>query len=98
MLILFAFSITPKQFLHDLVADHKDTIACRDDLAAHHIHAAGFYCGCDNLVAESEFIGTHDVFEFSAPRVFIERQPAFTGNYHYTAAFFSALRGPPSAA
>lgn len=97
MLILFAFSITPKQFLHDLVADHQDTIACRDDLAAHHIHSAGFYCSCDNLVAESVFIGTGNFIELSAPLVFIEKQPAFVADYHYTAAFFSELRGPPAA-
>jgi len=97
MLLLFAFSITSKRFLHDLVADHKDTIACQDNLSAHHIHAAGFYCSCDDLVAESVYMSGGNAIELTVPAVFIEKTPAFSGNYHYISSFFSDLRGPPAA-
>ncbi|MFT3948165.1 MAG: hypothetical protein QM763_14440 [Agriterribacter sp.] len=96
MLLLFTFSITSKRFLHDLVADHKDTIACHDNLTAHHIHSAGFYCTCDDLVAESVYMSGDNTIELSVPAMFIEKQPAFVGNYHYVAALFSELRGPPA--
>jgi len=35
--------------------------------------------------------------ELTVPAVFIEKTPAFSGNYHYISSFFSDLRGPPAA-
>ncbi|MFT3701283.1 MAG: hypothetical protein QM802_02885 [Agriterribacter sp.] len=95
MLILFAFSIVPKQFLHDIIADHTDTIACKDDLTTRHIHSAGFYCACDNLVAESAFTNDLPSIELSTPAILTEYTPVFARDYYFIADLFIDLRGPP---
>jgi hypothetical protein len=60
MLLLFAFSITPKRQIHDLVASHQDTKPGRYLLANNtaQVHKSGINCNCDQLIVESPFLGT----------------------------------------
>jgi hypothetical protein len=54
VLLLFIFSITPKKYLHDLIADHVDAVFARGaDAPA--IKKAEFNCHYDHLVTESPF-------------------------------------------
>ena len=68
--MLFVFSITPKKYFHDLIADHTD------QYAATHSHApsltdAGFNCHFENLVAESPFTITESLKFQPASRLFL---------------------------
>lgn len=58
MLLLFAFSITPKKQLHVLVANHQDTKPIRYLLAKEvsQVHKTGIYCHCDQIIVESPFL------------------------------------------
>jgi len=74
LLIIFAFSITPKKALHDWLANHTDKTST--PLLGHGavISTAGFNCDCDNLVAESPFTGSSGQFDFSTLQVFAPQQ------------------------
>ena len=98
MLMLFAFSITPKKILHDVFANHKDSLVktVRGTDAAQ-LTVAGFNCHCDNLVAESPFTDEHTVFEIAAPLAFAEQKSAAIADFNSQSQFFFELRGPPSA-
>ena len=97
MLLLFTFSITPKQILHDVFANHKDTV---NNLSGFSkvplIVNAGINCPCDNLVAESPFTGEAPAFNLSAPFSFAEQPVLFANSFHSTNQFFFELRGPPA--
>jgi hypothetical protein len=54
VLVLFVFSITPKKYLHDLIADHVDAGFTRGTDAPA-IKKAEFNCHYDHLVTESPF-------------------------------------------
>jgi hypothetical protein len=56
--VLFAFSITPKIVLHNLVANHKDgkTKTSLPDAYSTQLSKASFNCQCDNLISESPFV------------------------------------------
>ncbi|PWT76121.1 MAG: hypothetical protein C5B59_07265 [Bacteroidetes bacterium] len=56
MILLFAFCVTPKKLLHDLIADHRDTPFSLASPSQQQIEYSGFRCNCDNLVVESPFI------------------------------------------
>ena len=95
LLLVFTFSITPKKFLHDAIANHKDRIAVAASAEAQLSHA-GFICKCDNLVAESPF--TNDIIHFDfAPAPFLSEQKDTRLCHFYTSSyFFFELRGPPA--
>ncbi|MES1220688.1 MAG: hypothetical protein ABUT20_34630 [Bacteroidota bacterium] len=95
MLLVFAFSVTPKQWLHDLVTHHKDSpsISFNGDQS---ISASGFHCNCDNIVVQSPFLSFDVTNDLIHPEFFEQHQITtlsnFISSYHYN---FS-LRGPPS--
>ncbi len=95
LLIIFAFSITPKKALHDWLANHTDKTTA--PLPAHEasISMAGFNCDCDNLVAESPFTATSGQFNFSALQVFAPQQAFVPYRFYAVTHFFFSLRGPP---
>jgi len=55
MLLLFSFSITPKNYLHDWAASHVDVPAYHpgNEIA---FSQAGFSCDCQDLVVSAPFI------------------------------------------
>jgi len=98
MLALFAFSITPKLLLHDLVANHKDTpLKCGDDNNQKFI-VAGFNCDCDNLVVESPFVHTFFDSEIIVPQIFSQYINSAVKDPIAVNQFYFELRGPPSMA
>jgi len=94
LLIIFALSITPKRFLHDMIAKHSDSRPGKNNDSPYQLANSGYHCDCDNLVAESAFVGEQPVFSF----------PVFTSFASYTVkdisfssvpGIYSTLRGPP---
>ena len=96
LLIIFTFSITPKNILHHIIASHEDDICLLTNHDLTSVHKAGFHCSCENLVAESPFIETIVFHELKAPIVFSVF--AARDGYHFYSIhhFFAELRGPPA--
>lgn len=95
MLCIFIFSITPKQWLHDIVTKHKDSVFVSFD-GKQSLSRTGFHCDCDNLVLQSPFINYNLNVEIRLPEIFVQRQLASISNIVSYYHFFSSLRGPPS--
>ncbi len=95
LLLVFAFSITPKKFLHDAIANHKDKIAVAASADTQLSHA-GFICKCDNLVAESPFTDDIVPFNFTPALVFSVQKDTRLYHLYTSDYFFFELRGPPA--
>jgi hypothetical protein len=54
-LLLFSFCVTPKRFLHDMLANHKDAPSSSAH-AVEQIAASGFHCHIDDLVVMAPFL------------------------------------------
>ena len=94
MLVLFIFSITPKKYLHDLLADHADYYGAAVKESAT-VSKAGINCHCDSQVVPAPFLAV----SFSPAFELIERDSAYVASYH-TLFFFNLhitkdSRGPP---
>ncbi len=94
MLLLFAFSMTPRLFLHDLFAGHIDTHAIKDSKAPVQMNTAGYHCDKDGVVASSSFIADEPPVLFSNVVPFSLYQ---TGKEELCSAskIYYPLRGPP---
>jgi len=96
LLLVFTFSIAPKKFLHDAIANHKDktTVVLQGD--GPQLSHTGFICKCDNLVAESPFTNEVSHFDFTPIQVFSVLQSSTLYHFHSSPVFFFELRGPPA--
>jgi hypothetical protein len=95
LLVLFSFSITPRQLLHDVLADHTDLSLKTPGGKFAAVNKSGFSCDRLNLVAESPFIPVEKTVETIPilPRTdFIS--PAECKTVFKTVTL-PALRGPP---
>lgn len=96
MLLLFAFSITPKRWLHDVFASHKDRMAYSLNQEHPSVTAEHINCHCDNIVADSPFTLANPAFAILA----LSQYPVYTVAPATDAAApeFATflLRGPPS--
>jgi len=54
-LLLFSFCITPKRFLHELLANHRDAEISANQ-PVQQITSLGFHCHCDDLVVVAPFL------------------------------------------
>lgn len=95
MLAVFAFSVTPKILLHNLVADHKDTPIKSNHSNQEQYSKAGFNCNCDNLVVESPFVNDFFPVQLSIAKQFAQQQTFFRNNFNSLHHFYLELRGPP---
>ena len=94
MLIVFALSITPKRFLHNVFAKHIDTRDQKVDTHPYQFNISGYNCDTDNVVAESAFVADQPSLVFPIPISFssyILRNISFTS----PPEVYSTLRGPP---
>ena len=95
MLLIFIFSITPKKYFHDLVADHTDYYAfVQGDETV--VSKAGFNCHCENPVVSTPFIESSIE---QARDSEIQYQEFSYNLYHFYFLSFNTtedLRGPPS--
>lgn len=57
LLLIFTISITPKNYFHEVIADHKDISYCDGlDNSTGSIHQQGYACHFDNLVVTLPFV------------------------------------------
>jgi len=57
LVLLLMLSITPKLFLHEVLADHKDAPSCNDtNLEGPCIHKQGFNCQQSDLVVPTAYL------------------------------------------
>ena len=96
MLIIFSFSISPRIFLHNWLAHHKDVAIKIPVPGNQQLGKTLFNCNCDNIVAESPFTFQENNFNLT-PFQFVtllqERKPA---RFYTTTYIFYTLRGPPA--
>ncbi len=97
-MVLFAFGMTPKLILHNLVANHKDgrTKSSLPDPYSTQLNKASFNCQCDDLVSESPFIPATSSSYVLLVSSFADYQDTFSEKVYSSQAYCSSLRGPPS--
>ena len=98
LLLVFTFSIAPKKFLHDAIANHTDKITVVSPGGNPQLSNTGFICKCDNLVAESPFTDEAPHFDFVPLWFFSIQQSSALYHFYSSPVFFFELRGPPSQA
>lgn len=94
LLLLFFFSATPKIFLHDLVARHKDTPVVEGKIPL--ISKGGFHCDVDSLVVALPYIYQVEAISFPASRTFQVYTSGDIKQAFSSLKYVSGLRGPPS--
>jgi hypothetical protein len=97
-LVLFAFGITPRLTLHNLVANHKDGRAknALPDPFSKQLSKAGFNCQCDNTIIESPFVSEGITSYIIITSSFEAYQNIFTEEVFSSQQYCSSLRGPPA--
>lgn len=95
MLVVFAFAITPKRFLHNIAADHTDTYNKLAD-GKTEFSKVGIYCQCDDFVAASPFTATYAKPEIKLPFNFVSYHEEMSLPDLFPAHIFFKLRGPPA--
>lgn len=96
LLVIFAFSATPKKFLHNAFANHKDSASAKSSDASHNkISTSTINCQCDDLVVEAPFISDGTVIEVFAPDYFIIKLSDLNDSFVSSLHFSIGLRGPP---
>jgi hypothetical protein len=96
MLIIFAYSITPKITLHNIIARHKDTDSGRTDGKTIQFNQAGFRCDVDNLVVHAPFLSYNSFVSFDISPIHITRQQKVIRHFFPKVNIDFGLRGPPS--
>lgn len=94
LLVLFAFSITPKKTLHDWIVCHTDGVSITKSAEAQ-VAKAGFNCSYQNLVAESPFIADSQPLDVALHQEYAITSAAIFSRIHAIDLFFRSLRGPP---
>lgn len=99
LLLVFAFSITPKKTWHDLIATHQDGKQASYDYTAQgeQLHKSVIHCSCELQVAESPFIAIPIGLEWADLPVFSNHYFAFSQDPSFQQTHFYGLRGPPAA-
>lgn len=97
VLMLFVFSITPKKYLHDLVANHTDfysTYAGSETA----VHKAGINCDCEDLVVSTPFVEA-GIEEFNGQPKVCSSLLTPHHPFHYPTQYATKdSRGPPALA
>ena len=98
LLVLFAFGMTPKITLHDLVATHTDSRIKKKntDPTSSQIAKSTFNCQCDNLVSESPFETIPLAVTHAAELIYSTFQANNGAATYSTTLFLFGFRGPPS--
>jgi hypothetical protein len=95
-LLLFAFSIMPRNVLHDLFANHIDKTTLSKKSNTSQVKTFDYLCKCDNLVVESPFIETVPHFDFSINAPFAQHLILTSYYFNSIQYFFFEHRGPPA--
>ena len=98
MLVVFAFSITPQQIVHDAVAKHLDPTVCavHKDVPVDQVESTQLHCTFDFQVATNAFTYFDFILNLQAPAT-INVQNAIYKEAKLASTFFhQSSRGPPS--
>jgi hypothetical protein len=96
LLLLFAFSITPKKTLHDFFARHKDTPVKSSGNKTKQFSQAGFNCNCESLVVEFPFAASSFQEALIRPAAYRSAPCSrIIGVFQPAPPRYFALRGPP---
>jgi hypothetical protein len=95
ILCTFLLSITPKQFLHTVLADHKDTPAKKSSDRLQ-FNQQGFNCDCNSVVATSPFTAMPLKLEIPNPVPVNCYTVAISRSLLSVPHFYYKLRGPPA--
>ena len=96
--MLFAFGMTPKITLHDLVATHTDSRVKQKntDTTSSQLAKSSFNCQCDNLVSESPFETIPLIATHTTEIIYSAFQANKCAAIYSTTLFLFGFRGPPS--
>jgi hypothetical protein len=97
LLLIFIFSITPKQYLHDLVASHTDFYSDTHNGKAT-VSQAGLNCHTEDQVVSTPFIETSCHLQLAIVPVFLDDTPSFFSFFYAPPLTTKDSRGPPSKA
>jgi hypothetical protein len=97
LLSVFAISVAPKAYFHDLVANHKDdVVTCtHPPTSAPCAHKEGFNCHFDDLVVTAPFLFQKTQVSFCTLLVNADRQTAYHSSYSPYSFSHTTGRGPP---
>lgn len=97
LFLVFAFSITPKQWIHKLIFQHKDVYTvCTDGSFKTHLHQTGFHCELNNIIVLSPFTSDVSVTEAEVPLIHSLYYSPIENDADPVSYFFFNLRGPPA--
>ncbi len=97
-LLLFTFSMAPKKYLHDLVADHTDFYGYSNGDNETTVSKAGFNCDCEELVVTAPFVPASFSADFALPTQHNSFVISFHRQFNLITQYTKDLRGPPSVA
>ena len=95
LLMVFALSMAPKTFFHDLVADHHDGAGCTIEHKATVLHKQVINCHFDDLVVSSPFVLQSDVLTSLANNFYPKKSLAFYTSHSQSFSRHEESRGPP---
>ena len=98
LIIIFSISITPKPFLHKLLAKHTDRHhTCNNaDKSAACIHNSFYHCQLDNLVVNTEYFSSHNFPDISLEPFYLQHAATLFSSYSSSVDNVNESRGPPS--
>ena len=96
MILIFAFSVTPKILLHNLVATHHDSSSYKFDAGKLQVSKTGFQCDCESPVVSSPFTETAIHVEILNPKSFPYFKEDITCSFHSEHRPYTCFRGPPA--
>lgn len=98
-LLLFAISITPKIYFHDVVADHKDVPATctHSEKPKACLHQQGYNCELNDPVISSPYLSV-SILNWSLPEIDFTISPAASVvSFEQECLIHKESRGPPQA-
>jgi hypothetical protein len=98
MLVLFAFSGTPKKILHDLTVNHRDTRSKFSSNAYAGVQQSIYSCHIEDLVVESPFMEGASMPALYVPVVYTGGLAEMTARLYAFFPVLYSLRGPPARA
>jgi hypothetical protein len=98
MLVVFTFSITPQQIVHDVVAKHMDPTICavHKDVPVDQVENEKLHCTFDFQVATTAFVDFDFTIHIQAPETINVQNANYTEAKFATHFFHQSSRGPPS--
>lgn len=96
MLVVFAISVAPKSYFHELLANHKDIIGCTHAPgSAPCAHQQPFNCHFDDLVVTAPFLFATMGFYATKPIEQISDHVFYSSHLTSFVLLHKAGRGPP---